>query len=136
MVSFYYYYDGAVYFLTVPPMQHSTLHRYDILKEKMVLAEPLAPLLNEITETLKSGGRVWLVGHIRSPAGGALPPSLPPAPQSSYGWSSGPYIQVWEQQVAHFMMSHGREIRTIPPLTDKPVNGYENAYVGFVSGWR
>src|SRR5436309_2378863 len=90
-ITFNRYYRGPVRWMTLPPMEDLTVHRYDLLKLRMTSAEPLAPLYGAIQGALESRHRVWLVGGLLFPPAGYVPPVLPPAPGLPTGWSDGPY---------------------------------------------
>src|SRR2546427_131604 len=77
-ITFNRYYRGPVPWMTLPPMEDLTVHRYDLLKLRMTSAEPLAPLYGAIQGALESRHRVWLVGGLLFPPAG--PPGCRPAP--------------------------------------------------------
>ena len=63
-ISFQHYYRGAARIETIPPLSDLRSHRADLLKEKMMSAEPLAPVLQEMEETLRNGRTIWLIGSL------------------------------------------------------------------------
>jgi hypothetical protein len=135
-ISFQRYYHGKATFTTIPPIEDHKIHRYDLIKAQMVSSNPIEPVLSGISKTLKTGGAVWVIGWISDPSKIDLPESLPPAPGSTYGWSEDAYIMSWEKRFVNFIMAHGKDRESLPPLTDKPVNPFEDCYIMMFRGWR
>jgi len=135
-ISFQRYYRGDAAWMTLPPLEDLTIHRYDLLKTRMTLQNPIGPLLEAIAGALKSGHRVWLVGGLPSPRSGHLPPSLPPAPHAIWGWSNGPYVRAWALQAGYFLQMHALQREVVPVAVNGPINRYENLPVLVVRGWR
>jgi hypothetical protein len=135
-ITFNRYYRGPVVWMTLPPIEDLTIHRYDLLKLRMMSAEPLAPLHRAIQDTLESGHRVWLVGGLYFPPAGHLPPVLPPAPGLSTGWSDGPYAIGWALQTGYFLQTHAQRFAVVSIPVDRPVNRFENVGLLVVEGWR
>ena len=135
-ITFKHYYHGPVDWMTLPPIEDLTIHRYDILKLRMMSAEPLAPLHRAIQDALQSGHRVWLVGSVHFPPAGHLPPVLPPAPGLSTGWSDGPYAIGWALQTGYFLQTHAERFAVVRIPVDRPVNRFENVELLVVEGWR
>ena len=135
-ITFNRHYRGPVAWMTLPPIEDLTIHRYDILKLRMMSAEPLAPLHRAIQDALQSGHRVWLVGSVHFPPAGHLPPVLPPAPGLSTGWSDGPYAIGWALQTGYFLQTHAERFAVVRIPVDRPVNRFENVELLVVEGWR
>jgi len=135
-ITFNRYYRGPVRWMTLPPMEDLTVHRYDLLKLRMTSAEPLAPLYGAIQGALESRHRVWLVGGLLFPPAGYVPPVLPPAPGLPTGWSDGPYTIGWALQTGHFVQTHAERLAVVKIPVDRPVNGLENMGLLVVEGWR
>jgi hypothetical protein len=132
--SFYRYYYGTAHWLTVPTMSEHRLHRYDLMKSKMVETNPLNDVRSSIQQTLQSGHRVWIVGGARPPEPG-LPLSIQPAPDPEFGWIGQAYVNVWSMQLADFLQKHVVE-GTIALPPDENVNSDEN--IALLAGrvWR
>ena len=135
-ITFNRYYHGPVTWMTLPPMEDLTIHRYDLLKLRMASAEPLAPLYRAIQEPLESGHRVWLVGGVAFPSAGRLPPVLPPAPGLPTGWSDAPYEIGWAVQAGYFVQTHAERLDVVRIPVDRPVNRLESVGLMVVEGWR
>ena len=130
------YYRGPVPWMTLPPMEDLTVHRYDLLKLRMTSAEPLAPLYGAIQGALESRHRVWLVGGLLFPPAGHVPPVLPPAPGLPTGWSDGPYTIGWALQTGYFVQTHAERLAVVRIPVAGPVNHLESVGLLVVEGWR
>jgi hypothetical protein len=104
-VSFQHYYQGPAPFTTLPFIEDHRIHRYDLYNAKMASRYPMEPVFSEISDVFKSGGSVWVVGVIEQ---------FPVSSLDRY---------VRERNINHIT---GQKL---PPLTDKPVNPYENASI-------
>jgi hypothetical protein len=126
-VSFHRYYHGSAPWMTIPPLDDHTIHRYDLAKQCMASAAPLEPLLKSITRTLESGNRIWLVGPLPHPwITEAQFPALPPAPAGPDGWRDVPYMVTWSVQVASLIRSHADSIEVVPLPQQEPVSHMED----------
>jgi hypothetical protein len=122
---------------------HKT-HRYDLVKAAMMVPdqlEPMRPVFEKMEETLKGGGRVWLLGGVRMLSNDELAegrPLLPPAPLGPDGWSDTAYYNLWSMQAAYFLQRHGAKIdRYIPRLAgDGAVSEHEFVGMGYAEGWH
>ena len=63
-ITFNRYYHGRAHWVTVPPIDSHKVHRNDLVLEKMNQRDSMAPVLHEITNALRSGNSVWVVGHV------------------------------------------------------------------------
>jgi hypothetical protein len=134
-VSFNWYYHGAAPWLTVPTMNEHRVHRYDLLKAKMISPQPLEDLFGAIRSTLQSGNRLWLVGGAEVLPEGQVPLALPPAPNSQFGWESDAYLVSWSQELAGFVRAHAVNAQIIADK-DAKVNDVENVPLWLAQGWR
>jgi len=135
-VSYLRYDRGSAPWTTVPALADHRIHRYDLVKERMAQAEPLADVLGAIERTLRAGHRVWVVGEVVIPPPGTPVPVLPPAPAAASGWQEHPYLQAWSLQLGAFLRDHatgGGRARLPSP---GPVNGYERLELLVFSGWQ
>lgn len=138
-VSFRRYYIGPAQWTTIPPISPLLLHRYDLIKEKMMMpdqAEPITPLLTRLGEVLRSGNRVYVVGSLPFLQPGEQPLVLPPAPQSGSGWAEGPYISQWAQFTAFFVQHHASNVGIVPVDLTQPVNAFERPLLLVIEGWN
>src|SRR5262249_25550755 len=113
------------------------VHRVDLLMAKMQTKDPIAPVIDQITSTLQSGNRVWLVGNM--PSTQEPLPEILPAPNNPWGWYDGPYSFHWGAQVAQFLSAHGRRSAVLIDPSTTPtncINPLENLPVVAVTGWK
>ncbi len=122
--------------MKIPDIADHKIHRYDLVKAKMESSNPIDDILRKVVKTLQSGNRVWVVGDIYFPESEADVPSLPPAPNSPWGWTLVPYIDAWSLQVNHFLLTNGLQAQLVRLPVDGLVNGYENVQLMVVQGWR
>jgi hypothetical protein len=134
-ISFSWYYRGTTPWVSLPLMNDHNLHRFDLLKAKMMSPDPIDDLLDLIGTTLRSGNRVWFVGGVKM-----LPPDraaikLQPAPDPEFEWSCDAYAETWSQQVGIFIRSHALEAGYLPVQSIGPVCELENVAVFVAQGW-
>jgi hypothetical protein len=72
--------------------------------------------------------------HILKP--GRRVPTLPPAPNSRWGWSDVPYSVVWSQQVGAFLQAHALRGEAVEIPAPGPVSDYERLRLLVFDGWR
>jgi hypothetical protein len=135
-VTFERYYKGAAPWTTLPPIEDHRFHRYDLLKRKMSARNPIDPVLKSMTEVLRSGHEVWIVGDLSVPQPGQTPPLLAPAPTEPFGWSEGAYTEAWSLQAGYLLQTRALSAEHVPLPENQPVNRYENAQLVIVRGWR
>jgi len=135
-VSFNRYYTGAARWLTLPDIRDHRVHRYDLLKARMVSRSPIDDVLATISTALKDGHRVWLVGGADWPRPGETVQALPPAPLTPEGWHDWPYATSWSRQLGAFLESHAGQIAPVAVPVDGPVSVLENLPLAVAAGWR
>jgi len=130
--SFYRYYHGSTPWITVPTMSEHRIHRYDLMKSKMMELDPLSDVRDAIRQTLQSYHRVWIVGGARPPEED-MPVSLGPAPNPYFGWAG--YMAFWSIELGSFLNAHtiaGDVVIELAP----DVNSNENIPLLVARGWR
>ena len=135
-LSFAFYYKGKTPWMTVPQIEDLKMHRYDLLKAKMMSPNPLDDLLASASETLKSGGRVWVVGGAHFPEPGRPVRRFAPAPDPNVGWDNIAYGWSWNQQLGEFVDQHAAHRRRVPTADVGPVNRVENVPLMVAEGWK
>jgi hypothetical protein len=130
------YYAGPAEMSTVPPLADVTLQRLDLFKEQMQNEQTLAPLLERIQTTLRSGRTVWLVGHFPFSNPPQPPPVMPRAGEGPEGWRGAPYMAAYGMHVAYFIQMHALQSSRVHIGSAEPVHPFENLPVRAVSGWR
>ncbi len=136
-ITFDRYFHADIPWTTLPPLADHATHRYDLVLKQMQDTNSLAPVLEEISATLRAGQRVWIVGLMSWPAPDATePPVLPPPPLKDYGWSDTPYMGSWRDRTAYFLSHHCRKIETVALPDDGAPNFQENLQLFRAEGWR
>jgi hypothetical protein len=135
-ITFDRYYHGKADWITIPPLSSHKVHRYDLLKQKMMSSQPIAPVLEGIQRALQEGHRVFWVGDLLVPKEGEGPPDPPSAPRASWGWNDGPYYYSWGLQAGYFMKSHAQNAALIDVPVEQAVSGYEEMPLYVIDGWR
>ena len=134
-VSFNWYYRGNTPWETVPIITDHRFQRDDLVKAKMIEPGPVRDLENEIANTLRTAGRVWLVHDPKQAnQNGPLAP-LTQAPDPRAGWNEWAYREAWAHEIMLFLENHSESMRVALPSL--PNDGAaENMTVYLVQGWR
>ena len=133
-VSFNRYYRGDAPWVTLPILNDLRIHRYDLLQEKMTEDDPLKDFKLRVEQTLRRGGRLYLVGRVAI-GEGEQATVLPPAPRSQYGWHGLPYSNAWSEQTAEFLTAHAQSDVTMWQF-GKRINPLEDIKLYEVEGWH
>jgi hypothetical protein len=136
-VSFQRYYTGHTPWMTLPPIHDHKVHRYDLLKSQMQSMNPMGPVLNAMTDVLKSGHRVWIVGSLAMfiPSE-EVPPIFAPAPYEPFGWDQDAYVLSWNKQTLQFIHTHALNVHEVPVSADQSAAPYEVAQLLVLQGWQ
>lgn len=129
-ITFDRYYHGQAHWVTVPPIDSHKVHRNDLVLEKLKQPDPMAPVLREITSTLRGSNSVWIVGRM---AAAPPKPLSPPAPQT-HEWL--PYLNYWNAQVMVLLQDHALREGVLEIPANGPVNHLENLPVLRFSGYK
>jgi len=138
-VSFDRYYHGRAPWMTVPEIGSHAFHRYDLIKEQMVMPDqtmPTRPVIERMTAVLRGGHRVFMVGSLVIPARGRLPAVLPPAPLPGNQWPERRYYAQWSSMVGYFLQQHAARTTEIAVRTPGTISVYENLPLVVAEGWR
>ncbi|HTR42057.1 MAG TPA: hypothetical protein VMH87_10625 [Pseudomonadales bacterium] len=137
-ITFNYYFKGTTPWDTLPPIADHSTHRFDLVQQQLKNTNAMAPVFQQITQTLQSGHRVWILadaGWMGVPNPGSHPPaSLPPAPLPDTGWSDRPYTLVWASQTACFLSDHSDFVQVKSLSADRFIT--ENVQLFTASGWK
>jgi hypothetical protein len=126
--SFVRYYKGPAKIQVWPPHKPDelTYQRGDILLSAMLSKEEaIPPLLQEIGDTLRKGGRVWLLGDIVVVPGNQPPPWVKPGTRFPGQSQVGPYLYTWGAQVFHYLINHAKSVSVTDELDVSQVNRWE-----------
>lgn len=135
-VSFQRYYHGQAPWLAVPDVSDVSLHRWDLLTERMRQPKPNQALFQRIEQTLQSGHDVYVVGFAPLRHAPSAPPDLRPAPATTSDWNLWLYVRYWTAQVAFAAQAHAVHGAVIPVPCSQPVSVAENIHCYVVTGWK
>jgi hypothetical protein len=129
-ITFDRYYHGRARWVTVPPIDSHKVHRNDLILKKLKQPDPMAPVLREITNTLRSSNSVWIVGNMA-----VVPPKplSPPAPQT-HEWL--PYLNYWNAQVMVLLQDQALQEGVLEIPVNGPVSFLENLSILRFSGYK
>jgi hypothetical protein len=123
-IGFSRYYHGAAPYVTLPDIEDHRIHRFDLVKLKMMSTSPIDSLFIKIDQTYNSGHAVWVVGFPIDNSNDNEYETLMPAPDREYGWSEGIYCTSWMQQVTSYLQKYFTQKLILQP-DDTTINGYE-----------
>jgi len=129
-ITFDRYYHGRTHWVTVPPIDSHKVHRNDLILDKLKQPDPMAPVLREITSTLRGSNSVWIVGRMA-----AVPPKpLSPPASQTHEWL--PYLNYWNAQVMVLLQDQALREGVFEIPVNGPVNFLENLSVRRFSGCK
>ena len=137
-IPFQHYYRGTAPWMTIPSIADHRIHRYDLMKAKMISAHPIDDLGQAVRATLLSGRCVWFVGGLNLPSPENGPMVLPPAPASRFIWDNRAYTASWWQQLSVYAVSHANKVEAVPlslPQSAR-INELEETSLAVVQGWH
>ncbi|PYK59274.1 MAG: hypothetical protein DME43_09320 [Verrucomicrobia bacterium] len=137
-IPFNSYYRGSAPWMTIPNISDHRVHRYNLIKAKMISTHPIDDLIEAIRTTLASRNRVWFVGGLNLPRPEEGPMILPPAPASRFQWDNRAYTASWWQQLSVFSVEHAVKVDAVPlslPQSTR-INELEQTSLALVQGWH
>jgi hypothetical protein len=138
-ISFDRYYQGQSRWTTLPQMSDYRFHRYDLMKQKMMIGNQqslMQPILDDAEEALRTGHKVFVVGELKFPPMGQQPILLPAAPLTGSTWPLTTYYNEWSSMLGFFLQQHADVIAPIPVHTYKAVSKYEYLHLFSATGWK
>jgi len=137
-IPFQRYYCGTAPWMTIPSIADHRVHRYDLMKAKMVSLDPIDDVGRAIRMTLVSGNQVWFVGGLNLPSPEDGPMVLPPAPASRFKWDNRAYTASWWQQLSVFAISHANKVDEVSLSQPESlrINELERTSLTVVQGWH
>jgi hypothetical protein len=130
-ITFNRYYHGGARWVTVPPLEPHEVHRNDLVFAQMNQPDPMAAVLREVTNTLRAGNSVWIVGAMAIDRPRQLPP--PPKPHTE---RLLPYMSYWSDQVMVLLHGHALQEQILKIPVNGPVNFLENLPVKQFKGFK
>lgn len=137
-IPFSRYYRGTARWITIPNIYDHRVHRYDLIKAKMISEHPIDDVQDAVRTTLTSGNRVWFVGGLNLPHPEEGPMVLPPAPASRFKWDNRAYTAAWWQQLSVFAVTHANRVDPValPQSEATRINELEQTSLTLVEGWH
>lgn len=137
-IPFHRYYRGVAPWMTIPNIADHQVHRYDLMKVKMLSIHPIDDIGQAIRTTLASGNRVWFVGGLNLPQPEKGPMTLPPAPASRFKWDNRAYTAAWWQQLSVFAAIHSHRVDSVALSQSESlrINELEQTSLTVVEGWH
>jgi hypothetical protein len=138
-VSFERYYRGATPWLTVPPLEFSRFHRYDLVKQYMSVADQTAPVrlaTDRATEALRLGHRVFVLEDSFFASQAHALRVLPRAPLPDGSWPESLYSEQWSAMASGFLARHAGKLAIVPVPSHVAVNVFENLRLVVADGWQ
>ena len=134
-ISFQRYYNGPANWVTLPPIEDLTLHRWDLMKQAMTQPDPVPELVSRTESALRSDHKIFLVGKLGPPPA-TEPEPLPPAPQSEFGWQMETYTGQWKSELTYWIEHHAVHGNELSIDNSQLINPLERLGLFEVSGWR
>ena len=135
-IPFRRYYRGPGSTATIPPMEDLRFHRCDLVKRQMMSPDPMAPVLQKMDETLRSGHTIWLIGGLNFVPPGKVPLVIPPGYDGPNGWVGGNFYETWATQAGFLVQSHALHFDRVRVPMAQLVIHYEDLPLSAIRGWR
>ncbi len=136
-ITFNEYYHGVAPQETLPPLADHRMHRYDLVIDRMMTANPAQPVLDRMAQTLRDGHRIFFVGVPALPPPGMDAPVLKPIFRGPKGWhGDGDYYTAWAMQASVLLERHATRVEMVPTPVGQPVSHYENLPLCILQGWK
>jgi len=135
-IPFRRYYRGPGSTETIPPIEDLRFHRCDLVKQQMMSPDPIAPVLQKMDETLRSGHTIWLIGGLNFIPPGKVPLVIPPGYDGPNGWVGGNFYETWATQAGFLVQSHALHFERVRVPMAQRVSHYENLPLSAIRGWR
>jgi hypothetical protein len=130
-ITFNRYYHGRAHWVTVPPLESHEVHRNDLVFVQMKSPDPMSAVLREVTNTLRAGNSVWIVGGMAN----YHPHQLPPRPDPHSEWWQ-PYMLYWSNEVMLVLQEHAMQEQALKITANAPVNHLETLPVVQFRGYK
>jgi len=134
--TFLRYYHGQAEVTAIPPVPSLAYQQFDLLLKFLADRKAMDPLIRDLSEVLRQGHRVWIVGHHDFPSDPPGPPYFQESPDPVYGWLVPYYQKSWQDEVFYALRHNSREVILLSTPTDRPVSHFESASLSVVRGWN
>ncbi len=134
-ITFSRYFHGPAPFETIPKIEDLSLHRWDQLVEQARKENAIAPLLNRVNETLRSGHQVWVATTFPLNARAGTPPLVQPL-RDPARQRIGYFLGGWGEQFVANLRAHVERSGPVNVTVDQPVSRYEHSRLFVFSGWK
>jgi hypothetical protein len=123
---------------SVPPIADFRFHRYDMLKERMISAHPIAGLEDQIRQTLRGGHAVWVAGMFRFLPPKSRPAKVYPSYRGGINLAEAAYCDSWVCQITEMIRTNKCDVTPVPlPVPGgTPVNPVEDISLRVIRGWH
>jgi hypothetical protein len=132
------YYRGTAPWISLPDLDHRSFFLCPEFRDKMFKESAIEREVRLITDTLRAGHSVWLVGGLPRPAPGTVPDLSPgPSPRDPDRWNQFHYSTAWGGVVGALILEHCERVETVPILAASyrfAPDEYEPLLVAV--GWR
>jgi hypothetical protein len=135
-ITFDRYYRGPARWMTIPTIESHKVHRLDLVWGALSRTNVVAPMLADVTDTLRTGGAVWVVGLVRPDPSEREIASLPLPPALPTKWWLAPYFSTWSSQLTVHLAATASRTQTLDIPMALPVSSLENLPVYRFSGYR
>jgi hypothetical protein len=130
------YYRGDAEVTAIPPVSFLAYQQFDLLLKFMTDRNAMDPLIRKLSEVLRNGHRVWIVGDHDFPSDPPASPYFQESPDPVYGWLVPNYQKSWQDQVFYALRSNSRQLLLVTIPTDRPVSYFENESLSVAQGWN
>ena len=134
-ITFSRYYHGATPWVTIPQIGDLSLHRWDLLMQQARQENAIAPVLDQIDKTLRSGNQVWLATTFPLVASEGPPSPVLPL-QDSQPRRIGYFLGGWRELLVANLREHAERSNPVNIPIEQPVNRYERSRLFVFSGWQ
>lgn len=131
-ITFDRYYSGPADWTTIPPVASHKLHRNDLAFGMMNNPAAMAPVLSEITSTLRASNTVWMVG----PLFPYRPEQVAPSPTNLPAGQWVPHVIYWNTQVGTLLRDHALQTQNLELPAGQPVSRLENLPIQRFQGYK
>lgn len=132
-ISFRRYFHGPQQVIVVPPMETVPVHRYDIVKRRILDKNTMEPEWLRIADHLARGGRVWIVGNLRLPRNLTMP-VRPLSPEQSGRWHEYPFLKYWWERTAFAVETQAVAANLVTIAPGSTVSSFETAILITANG--